>query len=443
MRFDSLDEWLSWQERLHPVEIDLGLERVQAVTASLLGSLKNLQLPATVITVAGTNGKGSCIAMLESIFLAAGYSVGTYTSPHLLRYNERIRVNGVAVGDEQLCQTFDRIDQARNEMSLSYFEFGTLAAFDLFNDDSIDIVLLEVGLGGRLDAVNVIDNQVGLISSIALDHIAILGDNRESIAVEKAGIMRKDVPLVCGDNQPPENLYQLASDYGCELYCQGRDFSAKSNPVTTKSSKGRWRWQGVSQYYDDLPSPALGSTCQLDNAASVLMVLELLSAVHPVEKTHICNGLETVSLPGRFQTFVIRESAVNTSSVVTTILDVAHNPQATSVLAQSLREEEHVGKSYAVLGMMVDKDVVGALSPMCGLFDGWFVASLNSPRSCQSDVLSASLTELAQTSVVSCESMLTAWCQALGAVSSGDRIVVFGSFLAVSEILPELYERAE
>ena len=437
MRFNSLDEWLAWQEQLHPVEIDLGLERVQAVATTLLGSLVSPQLPATVITVAGTNGKGSCIAMLEAIYLAAGYSVGAYTSPHLLRYNERIRINGVAVEDDLLCQSFDRIDQARNTISLSYFEFGTLAAIDIFNDDSLDIVLLEVGLGGRLDAVNIIDSQVGLISSIALDHVAILGDNRESIAAEKAGIMRKAVPLVCGDSQPPENLFQLASDYSCELYCQGRDFSAQVNHDMTETREPFWSWQGASQHYDNLPYPALASACQLDNAASVLMVVALLSEIHPIEKNHICHGLKTVSLPGRFQIF-----SNGVPDNVTTILDVAHNPQATSVLAQSLREQGHVGKSYAVLGMMADKDICGALSPLCALFDGWYVAPLSSSRSCQVAAISSCLVGFGQRAVA-CDSMVAAWRMAADIASSGDRIVVFGSFLAVSEVYSELSYKFE
>ncbi|MDH5786629.1 MAG: Mur ligase family protein, partial [Chromatiales bacterium] len=266
MRFSTLDEWLSWQEQLHPVGIDLGLERPGKV-------LKTMGLEISghlVITVAGTNGKGSSVALLESILLAAGYQVGCYTSPHLLRYNERIRLNGNEVSDAQLCESFERIDQARGATSLTYFEFGTLAAFDIFARSQLDVAVLEVGLGGRLDASNLLDADVALITAIDIDHAAWLGNDRETIAIEKGGIMRRGHPAVCSDPAVPQSLVELAAKTGAPLSQLGRDYRYGVDGDS-------WQWQGDGTSYGALPLPALRGKHQLQNAAGVLMALLQLS----------------------------------------------------------------------------------------------------------------------------------------------------------------------
>ena len=264
-RFSSLEQWLQWQETLHPVSIDLGLERVARVADRL-----QCRSPACiVVSVAGTNGKGSSVAMLEAILLRTGYRVGCYTSPHLFRYNERLRLQGEEIADAALCEAFARVDQARGADTLTYFEFGTLAALDIMARETLDIAVLEVGLGGRLDAVNVVDADVALITSIGIDHSEWLGMDRESIAREKAGIMRASRPVICGDTDPPDSLLAGARRLGAPCRVRGADFRI------TEAGRG-WHWQGEHSSYRDLPRPALAGPHQLANAASVLMVLEML-----------------------------------------------------------------------------------------------------------------------------------------------------------------------
>ena len=289
-RFQTLAGWLNWQEGLHPKKIDLGLERVADV-ASRLGTL---QLEQTVITVAGTNGKGSSVAFLESILSAAGYRVGTYTSPHLFRYNERIRINSHEVDDAALCEAFAAVDEARGTSTLSYFEFGTLAALQLFSQAPLDIVVLEVGLGGRLDAVNIIDATVALVTSVGIDHCAWLGTDRESIGREKAGIFRATRPAICSDPAPPASVEKHAQKIGADWYCLGQAYDYTEEP-------GGWTWRGAGRALEALPCPSLPGKHQLNNAAGVLMALELLSGQHPVTRAAIEQGLQSVSLPGRCQ----------------------------------------------------------------------------------------------------------------------------------------------
>jgi len=279
MRFDTLDDWLSWQETLHPTEIELGLERVGTVLARLELTQPNF----TLITVAGTNGKGSSVAMLEAILLAAGYHVGSYTSPHLLTYNERIKLDGTPVDDAMLCESFERIDQARGayphdpavqEISLSYFEFGTLAAIDILHRAGVDVAILEVGLGGRLDAVNVLDADVALITAIDVDHCDWLGNDRETIGRERAGIMRAGRPAVCAGPLPPTSLLKHAAELGTPLSLIQRDFS-----ITQQGEQ--WDWRGAGQVWRQLPVPALSGAFQLHNAAGVLAVLAALAEAFP------------------------------------------------------------------------------------------------------------------------------------------------------------------
>lgn len=317
MRFDDLQGWLSWQETLHPTSIDLGLERVAAVWARLCPE----PVPFAVITIAGTNGKGSCATMLESIYRAAGIRTGCYTSPHLLRYNERIRLDGKALADAALCAAFERVDEARGESTLTYFEIGTLAALDLFVRSAPELVILEVGLGGRLDAVNILDPDVAVVTTIGLDHTAWLGETLDEIAAEKAGIFRHGRPAVVGHRAPSSSLIERAHRLGCDLLVLGRDFDWQEEGRT-------WRWTGPERSWSGLPAPALRGTFQRDNAATVLMAVSRLDHLLPVSGDGLRSGLRRASLAGRFQVI---------PGEVTWILDVAHNAQAAQSLAESLR----------------------------------------------------------------------------------------------------------
>ncbi len=415
MTFKTLDEWLRWQESLHPSAIDLGLERPGEVWRRM-GQGK----PApVVITVAGTNGKGSSVAMLESILLAAGYRVGCYTSPHLLRYNERIRIDGIEVVDEALCESFERIDQARDDISLTYFEFGTLAAFDLFSRANLDVAVLEVGLGGRLDAVNLIDADVALITAIDLDHADWLGNDRESIAREKAGIMRSGLPAVCSDPKPPQSLIEHAVELGVSLYCLNRDYRVQ------KTAEG-WRWQYAENAPIILPLPSLRGEFQLQNAAGVAMVLQLLQERLPVAPQQLRQGLLQAHLAGRFEL---------TPGDVVEIADVAHNPQSAAALAENLRQIPVEGQTLAVVAMLADKDQQAVVALMAPVVDQWFVAGLNVPRGGDGSALAAIVESVTGTAPTLTPTVKAALEQARAAAKPGDRIVIFGSFYTVAERL--------
>lgn len=415
MRFNTLDEWLAWQETLHPSAIDLGLERIRPV----LLRLGLQQPPCAVVTVGGTNGKGSSVAMLDAILRAAGYRVGAYTSPHLLRYNERICIDGVAVDDVTLCAAFERIDHARQDTSLTYFEFGTLAAFSIFSAAPLDVVILEVGMGGRLDAVNLWDADVALVTAIGIDHTAWLGDTREEIAFEKAGIFRAGRPAVCGDPDPPHTLLQHADKIGAPLYRFGRDFGYNVDGMA-------WSWWSVTQRRHALPHPALRGPFQLQNAAGVLMVLELLAQSLPVNQGDIRQGLSAVQLAGRFQML---------PGMPLRILDVAHNPHGAQVLAQSLRAQPCAGQTHAVMSMLADKDIDGVISVMCDVIDVWHVAGLDVPRGVSGAQLAGRLQAAGITSVHVHANVTAAYQQAGSHAQPIDRVVVFGSFYTVAEVV--------
>ncbi len=415
MTFKTLDEWLRWQESLHPSAIDLGLERPGEVWRRM-GQSK----PApVVITVAGTNGKGSSVAMLESILLAAGYRVGCYTSPHLLRYNERIRIDGVEVGDEALCESFERIDQARADISLTYFEFGTLAAVDLFSRANLDVAVLEVGLGGRLDAVNLIDADVALITAIDLDHADWLGNDRETIALEKAGIMRRGLPAVCSDPLPPQSLIEHAAELSASLYCLNRDYRVQ------KTAEG-WSWQFAENAPIALPLPSLRGEFQLQNAAGVLMALQLLQERLPIAPQQLRQGLLEAHLAGRFEL---------TPGDVVEIADVAHNPQSAAALAENLRQIPAEGQTLAVVAMLADKDQQAVVSLMAPVVDQWFVAGLDVPRGGDGTALAAIVESVTGTAPTLASTVKAALQQARAAAKPGDRIVIFGSFYTVAERL--------
>ncbi len=416
MRFDTLADWLRWQETLHPSEIELGLERVADVLARL-----DLKTPSfTVVTVAGTNGKGSSVAMLEAILRAAGYRVGCYTSPHLVRYNERIRIDGEAVSDRALCEAFDRVDRARGlglqKTSLTYFEFGTLAAIDLLQRADVQIAVLEVGLGGRLDAVNALDADVALITAIDLDQQDWLGNDRETIAREKAGILRTGRPAVCADPRPPASLLAYADQLGAQLLVAGQDFHWQDRGE-------EWEWTGAQVHH--LPQPALAGRHQLDNAAGVLAVLQWLATDFPVTSEAIGHGLRSVQLPGRFQ--LVAGPPLH-------IFDVAHNPQSARVLADNLARQPCVGNTRAVLAMLADKDMAALADNLRGQVDHWYLAPLDVPRGATVTQLQAALGDVVSSGFDSVPAALAAARQAS---TPEDRIVVLGSFYTVAAALAQ------
>jgi dihydrofolate synthase/folylpolyglutamate synthase len=412
----SLAEWLRWQERLHPSAIDLGLDRMRRTMARL--GWQQPQCP--VITVGGTNGKGSTVALTSRILAEAGYRVGTFTSPHLLRYNERIVLDGREISDESLVAAFERIDAARGEDTLTFFEFNTLAALLIFDTAGVDAMVLEVGLGGRLDSVNAVDADVAIVTSISLDHMDWLGPDVESIGREKAGIFRAGHPAIFGSREMPASIAAVAQQLGAPLYRLGREFDW--------SRQGdRWSWRGRNRSYDDLPRPALVGELQFDNASAVLCALECLTTRLPVTRDAIERGLKTVTLPGRFQS--IQRAGVEW------ILDVAHNPAAAQALAGQLAARPASGRTIAICGILGDKDIEGVASALRGSFDAWIVVGLDSPRAVPLNDLSERLAKAGATVVASAESVAKGCETAQPMARAGDRIVAFGSFLTVGPAL--------
>lgn len=414
MRFATLNDWLDWQETLHPKAIDLGLDRVRTV----LRRLHPEPPPFAVITVGGTNGKGSCVAMLEAILSAAGYQVGAYTSPHLLRYNERIRINRQEVKDEALCQTFARIDHVRGDQSLTYFEFSALAALELFHQAGVNVAVLEVGLGGRLDAVNVLDADAALVVSIGLDHTDWLGSDRNSIGYEKAGIYRSGHPAICADPDPPPRLVEFAEQIGAKFQWVGRNY-------TFTRTGSNWRWESAQVCFDGLPPPALSGEQQIGNAAAVLATLVSLRARLPVSADAIHAGLTQVQLPGRFQII---------PGPVEWILDVAHNPPAAEVLAAHLRARPCAGRTLAVLGILADKDGHGIIQALAGSADEWYTAALAGPRG-RPDTELRDLLIATGYPATAAGDVIDACRIAHQAAQPGDRIVILGSFHTVAPAL--------
>ena len=415
MRFHTLDDWLRWQETLHPKAIDLSLERVRAV----LRRLQPEPAPFAVITVGGTNGKGSCVAFLDAILRAAGYRVGAYTSPHLLRYNERIRVDGTETDDETLCRLFDRIDDARGEISLTYFEFGTLAALERLRETGVDVAVLEVGLGGRLDAVNALDADAALVVSIGIDHVDWLGSDRDSIGYEKAGIYRPGRPAICADPDPPPRLLEQARAIGARLLRVGQDYDFDRSGAT-------WHWRSTERRFDALPAPALTGEHQFGNAAAALMTLVSLGERLSVSDESVRAGLAGAHLPGRFQVI---------SGPVEWILDVAHNPAAAAVLARQLRNRPCVGVTRAIFGLLADKDADGVIRALADAVNVWHPVTLDGPRGRASADLAARLRSAGARALTAHDQVLAACRAARAEADAGDRIVVLGSFHAVAPAL--------
>jgi dihydrofolate synthase / folylpolyglutamate synthase len=409
----DLNAWLQYLEGLHPKAIDLGLERVAQVRNILL---PDLRIP--VITVGGTNGKGSTCAYLEAMLSAAGYRTGLYTSPHLLRYNERVRIAQTEVGDASLCAAFTAIEAARGQITLSYFEFGTLAAMWLFAQAAVDIAILEVGLGGRLDAVNIFDADSAVITSIDIDHTEYLGTSREQIAREKAGIFRAMRPAICGDMDPPVALQ-------AEALRLGADWRAIGDRYRYQPHAGGWDYRGTHTYLN-LPLPLMRGDYQLANAATAIAALESVEADFPVTEGAIRQGLLSAQVPGRYQI-----AGQNPQR----ILDVAHNPHGANALARSLAQSPVSGKTYAVFGMLADKDIAGVVAAMRDVVDVWLVAGLDVPRGATAGILHETLTAAGIADVSPMESIAAAWIFACEHARENDRICVFGSFYTVAAIL--------
>jgi dihydrofolate synthase/folylpolyglutamate synthase len=417
VRFTRLEDWLAWQQAAHPRAIDLGLDRVARVLARTgWGGARQ-----PVITVGGTNGKGSCVAMLDAFLRAGGYRVGTFTSPHLLDYRERIRVDGAWVSEASLIAAFERIADALGGDSLTFFEFNTLAALLIFETAAPDVIVLEVGLGGRLDAVNVVDPDVAVVVSVALDHMEFLGPDVESIAREKAGIFRRGRPAICGMASPPPSLVDVAAALSADLRVLGRDYHG------IERSDGHWNYADAGGRIDGLPMPALAGVAQVGNAATALAALRAIGPSLRLERAAVERGLHDVHLPGRFQRLADRRG-------VEWVFDVAHNPAAAAVLAANLRRFPSGGRTLALCGMLADKDVPAVIAQLRDDVDGWWAATTDGPRGL-SDAALANLAAGAGVTMRLGGTVTEAMRSVAAAASAGDRIVVFGSFHTVGPAL--------
>ena len=415
----TLQEWLDWCEQLHPVAIDMGLDRVKTVAERM-----DLRFECPVITVAGTNGKGSTCAMLEAVLLQAGYRTGVYTSPHLVHFEERCRLHGESASAEAFAQAFAAVEAVRGDVSLTYFEFSTLAILHLMARANLDVAILEVGLGGRLDAVNIIDADCAVITSIDIDHTAILGKDRESIGFEKAGIMRAARPVIVSDPVPPQSVIDHAAAVGADLWLFGRDFNFSGD-------KQQWAWAGRDRRYSGMAYPALRGANQLINASGVLAALDALRQRIPVTAQAVRNGLAMVELPGRFQ--IVPGQPV-------LVMDVAHNPHSVAALAANLDAMGFYPTTHAVLGVMADKDLLPMLQKVNPMVDKWYFTDLPLPRAAKAADLQqawqAQNTRTDTASSVHADPML-ALQAAIDAADPADRIVVFGSFYTVGGVLKD------
>ncbi|MFZ2525558.1 MAG: bifunctional tetrahydrofolate synthase/dihydrofolate synthase [Candidatus Ferrigenium altingense] len=412
---NTLAGWLTYLESLHPKTIALGLERVAQVKQRL-----NLNPDFPVITVGGTNGKGSVCAMLESILHAAGYRVGCYTSPHLLHYNERVRIAKQQASDVELCASFEKIEQVRDDIPLTYFEFGTLAAMQCFVEHKVEVAILEVGLGGRLDAVNAFDSDCAVVTSVDIDHTDYLGETREQIAFEKAGIFRAGKVAICADADVPQAITDYAEKIGAQLWCIGSEFGFTPH-------QGQWDYRSMTGARNALPYPALRGAFQLNNASAALAALDALRDKLPVSMEAVRRGLVEVQLAGRFQVIPGRPQL---------ILDVAHNPHAARSLAQNLAGLPPCPHTWAVFAMLRDKDMAGVAAALDPLIDTWLVAGIAAPRG----ATTADLAQVLQNTgvrgtILTFENIAAALRHAYNAAGENDRIAAFGSFYTVAEAM--------
>ncbi|WP_354624456.1 bifunctional tetrahydrofolate synthase/dihydrofolate synthase [Psychromonas sp. MME2] len=415
MLHNSLEAWLSYIEKLHPSEIELGLTRISKVGKAL----DLIHFDAMVITVGGTNGKGTTCAFLEEILMQAGYKVGVYSSPHILRYSERLRINKQELSAEDHCQAFELIEKTRKEISLSYFEFVTLGCLALLKKENCDFILLEVGLGGRLDATNMVESDISVITTIAIDHVDWLGDNREKIGYEKAGIFRRNKPVICGEYEPPQSLVNHAKDIGADIYYANKDFH-----FTDKVSS--WDWCGKSTI-KDIPQTLMPR----QNASTALAVIEALAL--DIDKSVLCRAIQQAKLAGRLQKCV-------TGAVCDLYIDVAHNPQSAQYLAsqiEQLRQAKDNCRVFAIIGMLRDKDVIGTFDVINGQIDDCNLISLACARgaSCQSLLSSYQQSKDSHQQVTCFENIELAYKSVANRVTSSDIIVIFGSFFTVSDFL--------
>jgi dihydrofolate synthase/folylpolyglutamate synthase len=418
-RFSSLSDWLAWLETLHPKKIDMSLGRVEAVLDALC-----LRPPTyRVVTVGGTNGKGSCVAMLESIYRRAGFEVGAFTSPHLWRFNERIRVNGLDATDGEIMELFESIDAARGDISLTYFESSAAAALLHFARQEVDVAVLEVGMGGRLDAVNAVDADAMLIASVDMDHEAWLGKDRESIGREKAGVMRAGRPAIVGDRDPPATVLGHAAAIGAKLRLIGRDFEAVNEGE-------RWTYRSETSCWSGLPSVPFTSPVQLGNAAACVAVVESLQSELPVRPADIASGLAAAELRGRLEKRL--------RGGVEWIFDVAHNPAAARVLRRSLDELPAPARTLAVFGAMFDKDIAGVLRQFADLVAEWHVAQVDTERGASLASLLEQVALLGRGPAHGHQDVAAACAAAEAAARPGDRVVVFGSFYTVGPAMAAL-----
>ena len=412
---NSTESWLEYLESLHPVAIDLSLDRVARVRVRA-----KLDPEFPIITVGGTNGKGSTCAMLESMLRSAGYKVGCYTSPHLVRYNERVRINGVEVGNLALCHSFAQIDDARDGVGLTYFEFGTLAAMSCFIKEDVDIAVLEVGLGGRLDAVNIFDADCAVLTNVDLDHMDYLGDNREAIGYEKAGIFRSGRPAIYAEMDIPFTVMHHAEEIGANLQVLGRDFSYERTDNT-------WAFNCRGENIHGLPHPGMKGEYQFRNASAALMALHMLRNRLQVPFGSLVQGIEQAIVPGRFQIKGKRPLI---------IFDVAHNPHAAHALADNLENLLCKGRTIAVFAMLADKDVSAVIEIMKPMINTWCIANIDHPRGAKAIQLKELLNLNATGSSIECfVNPASAFAYACNIAVENDRIVVFGSFHTVADCL--------
>ncbi|HZW76377.1 MAG TPA: bifunctional tetrahydrofolate synthase/dihydrofolate synthase [Caldimonas sp.] len=413
----TLAEWLDHCERVHPKTIELTLDRIETVKARL-----GLALSVPTIVVAGTNGKGSTCAMLESIALAAGYRVGLHSKPHLVHFEERCRIGGASVDGALLLPHFEAVERARGDITLTYFEFTLLAIVSLFAATPLDLVVLEVGLGGRLDAVNAFDGDCAIVTSIDIDHSEYLGPDRESIGREKAGVLRAGKPAIVSDPVPPQSVIAEANRIGADLWLAGRDFRVEGD-------RQQWSWSGRAMRLGGLAYPALRGANQLLNAAGALAAFEALRDRLPVSAQAIRTGLATVELPGRFQVV---------PGAPTIVLDVGHNPHAIAALALNLDQMGFFPRTHAVFGVMRDKDVAAIVARLAPLVDAWHVTDLPTPRAASAAELAAAVRSVAATAhatVAQHARPADALAAAMADADPADRIVVFGSFFTVGGVL--------
>jgi dihydrofolate synthase/folylpolyglutamate synthase len=420
----SLSDWLTWLETLSPKEIDLGLDRVRCVLDRLAPDL-----PDHVFLVAGTNGKGSSVAMTDAILRAAGYAVGTYTSPHVLRFNERIAVGGTPVTDDRIVAAFECVEASRHDVPLTYFEFATLAAMVIFASSDLDVWVLEIGLGGRLDACNAVEPTASLITNVSLDHCEWLGDDVETIAREKAGIMRQGVPTVFGSRDVPRTLRKRAEEVGARLLLLGRDFDYAMD------ANDGWRWTGRSAELLDLPAPGLSGAFQVGNAAAVLTLIEVSGLADALDGERLRRVLPELALIGRQQAVC--------ADGVDWLLDVAHNTAGATVLADTLAAQTMPGRTWAIAGMLDDKDVEGIAVALNKVVDHWIAVTAASPRAVPADELARRIANACGRPCRIGESIGEAMHYARCNVSENDRILVTGSFYTVGPALQnlELYSR--